>query len=346
MEGTKAQTPRNLTFDVLNILACLGVIALHHNGLVHTFDGGTRGWVQSLVVECVCYCSVPLFMMISGANLLGYRDKYDTGTFFKKRATRTVLPWLAWSVIFLFWKLRTGEIVLQGDRVKDALLWIFNFKVESVYWFFGELFAAYLAIPVLSAIRKERRLLWYVALLYFIFLGWVPILKTWLHFSWLYKEPSLGNLTGFVVLGYLLSTEELSGKQRRWLYVLGAAGLLLRFFYTWHFSLLSGVTDTSIKGYSRFHSVLYACAVFVLALRIPWARILPGWLKKALPALSGCSFGVFLIHRMVMRYEMAWLGLGNSDLVWRLPCILLTYCLSLLIVAGIKKIPILKVIVG
>ena len=55
--------PRNLAFDVMNVLSCLAVIALHHNALVHSFHP-TRGWVQSLVVECVCYWAVPVFMMI------------------------------------------------------------------------------------------------------------------------------------------------------------------------------------------------------------------------------------------------------------------------------------------
>ena len=31
---------RILYYDLLNISACIAVIALHHNGLVHIFQGG------------------------------------------------------------------------------------------------------------------------------------------------------------------------------------------------------------------------------------------------------------------------------------------------------------------
>ena len=33
---------RVLYYDLLNIAACIAVIALHHNGLVHIFQGGTK----------------------------------------------------------------------------------------------------------------------------------------------------------------------------------------------------------------------------------------------------------------------------------------------------------------
>ena len=78
---------RNIAFDVMNVLAIIGVVALHHNGLVHSYCPGAD-WVQALTVECLFYCSVPVFMMLSGANLLTYRERYDTKTFLKKRCGR------------------------------------------------------------------------------------------------------------------------------------------------------------------------------------------------------------------------------------------------------------------
>ena len=115
--------------------------------------------------------------------------------------------------------------------------------------------------------------------------------------------------------------------------------MLFRFFYTWHFSLLKGETDTSIKGYRTFHSVLYACAVFLIFQRIPWNRILPQRIRRILPAISGCSFGIYLIHRLVMHYESLLLGIGNREWTWRILCIPLTYFICLGIVTLMKRIP-------
>lgn len=345
-ENSSAANKRRTAFDVLNIIACLGVIALHHNNLVHSYVRDSIGWIQSLVVECVCYCSVPVFMMLSGANLLGYLDRYSTGEFFKKRFIRTVIPWLCWSVIFLFWKIAAGDIKDESLTVLEKIQLITTYKVESVYWFFGELFACYLAMPVLSALRNQRRMLMYFAGINFIFLSVYPYVQNWLGLAWSIQVPIVGSLIIFVVLGYLLSTTQLSKRDRMILYAAGAICLLFRFFYTLYFSRLSGKTDVSIKAYVSFHSVFYACAFFALMLNIPWDSILPSWLKKRLPAISDCSFGIFLIHRMVMKYESAALGIGKGDWAWRILCIPLTYFVCLLLTAGIKRIPVLRRLMG
>ena len=91
---------RILYFDVLNIAACIAVIFLHHNGIVHSFTN-TLAWRESLIAECAFYWAVPIFLMLSGANLLNYREKYSTKVFFKKRIIRTVIPWLFWSAVML-----------------------------------------------------------------------------------------------------------------------------------------------------------------------------------------------------------------------------------------------------
>ena len=337
---------RNLAFDVMNILACIGVVALHHNGLAHSYDGGSAGWVQSLAVECLFYCSVPIFMMLSGANLLGYRDRYGTAAFFKKRFLRTVVPWLLWSVVFLVWKLRTGDLKLDPLTWRACADAILNSKVMSVYWFFPALFVCYLAMPVLSMARNSRKLLWYTAGILFLFYSVKPAAALWLKVNWSIDEPFGGYLLIFVVLGYLLATGQPGKKGRTALYILGASGVLFRFFHTWYWSVQTGVTDASIKGYSWFHSVFYACAVFVLGCRIPWNKILPEWLRKRIPDISACSFGIFLIHRMVMQYESAWLGIGNRNLVWRTVCVPLTYLVCLGIISLIRRIPGLKITAG
>ena len=66
---------RVLYFDILNIFACFSVICLHHNSIVHSFMGDTA-WKQALIVEVLFYWAVPVFLMLSGANLMNYRERY------------------------------------------------------------------------------------------------------------------------------------------------------------------------------------------------------------------------------------------------------------------------------
>lgn len=89
---------RIVYFDILNILSIIAVIALHCNGIVHNFSTKySTAWATSLIVECVCYWAVPIFLMLSGANLIKYREKYDTKTFFKKRFSKVLVPFLFWA---------------------------------------------------------------------------------------------------------------------------------------------------------------------------------------------------------------------------------------------------------
>lgn len=75
---------RIVYYDLLNILACFCVVCLHSNAMVHTYVPGLN-WIGGLAIEVVCYWAVPIFFMLSGANLMRYTDRYDTKTFFKKK---------------------------------------------------------------------------------------------------------------------------------------------------------------------------------------------------------------------------------------------------------------------
>ena len=74
---------RIIYYDLLNVVATLCVIAMHCNGIVHTYSN-TLDWKQSLIIEVIAYWAVPVFFMLSGATLLEYRKRYTTTMFFKK----------------------------------------------------------------------------------------------------------------------------------------------------------------------------------------------------------------------------------------------------------------------
>lgn len=336
------QKERVLYFDVLNILACIAVITLHHNGMVHSFEN-TLAWKESLVAECGFYWAVPVFLMLSGANLLGYREKYDTATFFKKRVLRTVVPWIAWSVIMLIWKTGTGQLVLESKRQMIDL--IINCKVESTYWFFQALFACYLAIPVFSLLTGNRKMLWYTAGLNFVMLSCLPVLKTWFGIKINLDIPVVGGLILYIILGYLLATQRIGKKGRSVLYILGLSAGVFRYVYTYVFSIRNQATDTSIKGYIYFHAVFLSVAVFVWAQNVDWGKYLPGWLLGRLSEISSCSFGIYLIHKIVIYYEKSLTGISTKSLLWRSAFVPVTYLTALVIVWGIRKLPVLKRIV-
>ena len=87
---------------VLNVLSALSVVFLHANSCFWGFSYEPY-WLTANVIESVFYFAVPVFFMISGANLIDYHKRYDTKTFFEKRIHKTLIPFICWSIIGLFY---------------------------------------------------------------------------------------------------------------------------------------------------------------------------------------------------------------------------------------------------
>ena len=94
---------RVLWIDILNIFACFGVLIMHvSNGQVHNWDGEQNAvfW-WGLLTHTFSYWPVPVFLMLSGVNILtNLPDSVQWDAFFKRRAKRTVIPFFIWSVIY------------------------------------------------------------------------------------------------------------------------------------------------------------------------------------------------------------------------------------------------------
>ena len=333
---------RVLYYDVLNVTACLAVVLLHFNGLAHSFQPGL-GYVQALLFECIFFWAVPVFYMLTGATLFGYRDRYDTEAFFKKRMLRTLVPFLAWSLIMLTWKVGTGQMQPPvGPR--SFVVMMLNAEIMDVYWFFLPLFMMYLAMPVLSLLTGERyrRVLWYAVGVGFLTTSVLPQLFSLLGMAYNgnLMFPLFASWLLFPVLGYLLSTTDLNRRQRCALYVAASFATALRFGVT---LLTHGADDPSVSffwSYLSFPGVLRGAAIFVFVKQVEWGRFFSKPRRiKALTALSGCSFGIYLIHMVALHYFVVLTPWDGGDAFFRMGCPLIAYTICLMIVLVGKKVP-------
>lgn len=230
----KKESSYQPALDVMNIVACIAVIAMHVNGAVWSFSY-ERYWLTSLIIECVCFWAVPVFFMISGATLLDYRTRYTTPEYFQKRFGRTGVPFLFWSVVSIFWAVFVTH-GLEPDVLKSVPLFldaVLNTRGLSIYWFFPPLFALYLAIPFLSLIPQENRET-----------ACLPLLCSLAGIAYngsLNMPVNGGGMVIFLLIGYYVTHYPLSKQIRcRVIYPLGVFGLLLRYFGTLIRSYLSG----------------------------------------------------------------------------------------------------------
>ena len=148
-------TAKKTYITVLNVYSCLSVVLLHGSAFWNFRK--TPGWIADNFVESFFYFAVPVFVMLSGATLMDYRERCTTKEYFKKRVRKTVIPFLFWSIVGLFfviWRDGSGSVDLHPVAILDAII---NCRYIGIYYFFIIIFGVYLAIPVFSAIPKEKR---------------------------------------------------------------------------------------------------------------------------------------------------------------------------------------------
>lgn len=340
-----------LYFDLLNIFACFAVVALHVNGAVHTF-AKTRNWVSCMFIEALFYFAVPVFFMLTGATLMNYRKRYDTGAFFKKRIFKTFVPFMIWSIIGICWSI----FYTKGMKISDIntpakfISAVINCKGMGIYWFFPALFSVYLTIPLFSLVDEDKRIgkkgiFTYLILVYIVLNVLLPFVCRLTGIQWnsALNAVSCGGYVVWFLIGYLLANTDINKKFRILIYILGLIGFFMYFYLTVQNSFKTGKFDKTYAGYMNIPAMLMGTAVFVFFKYGKWNFIDKH--EKAVRFvrnLSSASFGVYLIHYYLKDFSIRHFGIDPRSTLYRIVGTFIIYGLSVIIVRGIQKIPVIR----
>ncbi|MEG1578633.1 MAG: acyltransferase [Oscillospiraceae bacterium] len=302
MEPTTAH--RRCDYDVLRILSMLAVIYLH------TAAGALREieniavWHFSNVATSLASIAVPLFFMLSGSLLLGSEKTLEVPYLLKKRMPKILVPFLCWSGIFLLVTALGGD----GAGALTAGCKILSTPVTTPYWFVYALVPMYLLSPLLKKMTdgmEERHWNYLLALWFGLTLG----LNTLCTFASRAMEPMLAlhpSMNVNVVAGYL--GYFLLGRRLELLKKPPARKFLWCGFFllwggialgTWWLTARTGVYDGRLTEYLNLFVPLLAGTAFLLAKTYLRGKRERG---KLLPLLAGVSFGVYLLHPMMISW--------------------------------------------
>lgn len=325
----KSSLNRDISLDIIRIIACVMIVLMHSPmpGL------GTFG----MVLCGISYLTAPgigLFFMVSGALLLKkYIDKpFEMKVFLRKRFTKILIPLIFWS--FVGWGLE-----MYG---------ISNTEL-SILWFMYCLAGMYLLTPILSgwlsvASKKEIEfylLLWLVTLC-------VPFVKIFFPVnesdtSWLYY---FHGYVGYYVLGFYLQNYL---EQR-----MSAGGIIMFSVVFVCVSVVLPIVLLVLNVEVDFYSLFWYLSITVALQCVVWWSVVKRLMKNVanLPRfvveLSKLSFGIYLIHILVMRnglWKTEWMQ-GMNVIVQIVVCAILTFTISALISWGISKIKYVRAIIG
>ena len=350
---------RHRGFDLLRVLAIYMVMQIHTgefeyiapNGTVlHTAGSWAVGWTNSLLRVCV-----PLFVMITGFFLFPIENER---TFFRKRFTRVLVPFVIWCAVYAFYYYMEGAISLQTALLNIAKIPV-NYGTEVGHlWFVYMLMAIYLIAPVfspwiVSASRKSMELflaLWGIALsLPYIHLFFSQV---WGECYW-NATPTLYYFSGFigyaVLAAYIKRFWMAPSLHLDWLaiglivggYAFTLGGFLYRLRYeqqvkslelTWNFTTLN-VAVMTVGLFLLFRNV--------------HANRSNGVVWKLIEDLSRMSYGMYLAHIIVLNAIHSFMAsrIGNPFL--RIPTIAMTtFVITYLAIKLLSLLPKSKYLVG
>lgn len=253
-----------------------------------------------------------------------------------------------WCMLWLIYRIVITKSI-QITSVKDLMSVLYNGiinnELQAVYWFFIPMIMMYFCMPILSCLADNRKVLWYIVGMSFITYSLLPELCAIMGITYngsLYF-PLGGGYVLYVVLGYLLSTMDETARIRHLIYFLGIGSMVLRYAGTYYLSIKNNIKDTTYWGYLYFTCVFLSIAVFLFFKNRKYDKIENNEkIVHAIQYLSNCSFGIYLIHYMIIDMAYTLFGIDKALLLWRTFGIFLVYILSLICVSILKKIPLIS----
>ena len=330
-----------------SIVYLWGKVPFKHNAIA-------SWWLTGVTYKSLSSICVPLLFMISGYFLLSSHD--DIFTFFKKRLAKILIPLIVWSVLYMWWDGALAESASLVAGIKLAIRRILEGSVYFHLWFIYALLGIYLVTPIIRRFvqaASDTELLYFIALWIFTTIALNLLFQLKGISLSLLSQPYVSGFLGYFVAGYFLGRLDFSTKQI-WI----AAGVLILIVVSktlWAYSLTAdgGKFDTNLFEYLTWHLLVSSFAGFIALKGL--ALYLEKWvsptLEKITVAISGATFGIYLIHPKVIEFlETGALGFHLSTIsthpLLAVPLtVLVTFLLSFAVIYLLQRIPLIKLIV-
>jgi surface polysaccharide O-acyltransferase-like enzyme len=329
--------------DAARVTAILAVIAIHTVASLVSNRSLPESWWFGNIVDSASRWSVPLFVMLSGALLLGGKAADDPISFYRRRLSRILPPLIAWSAIYLVYgHFNADNPKTLGDAVAYVLAGRPYFHLYFLYLIAG-LYAVAPLLRPLVALPGSRVLAISVVVLFALEIADDFIVVSG-HGGGTNAVTRFVPYVGYFVAGPLMTRISPSRGRMIGAAVVAVVGIVATAVGT--HVLLSNVgfgKGFYFYEYLSVTTVPVTLAVFALFL---WsapqmerlAARLPG---RALSIVAAATLGIYVIHPLVMQ-GLGALGLGVRSFFVPLAAVtsvLATFAVSLAIVLLLRQVP-------
>lgn len=311
-----------------------------------------RWWTVD-IYETIGRVGVPLFVMLTGALLLQPSKNESLSAFFKKRWGRLGIPFIFWATVYFAWDFGVNHQPLTTNFVVQGVLTGPYFH----FWYIYMLAGLYLITPLLRILvaNASPKVIRYMAVLWFVGAALIPLMYMVTPYT---VDSNLLLVTGYVgyyVLGYYL----LGVKVKRSLLLAATTlGFILTAIGTFFIAgSIGGGLTFFFQEYLSPTMILSSVALFLLLTSIPVKPQVDGqcgrkWTAKFLHVVSENTLPMFLFHMIIIEaFQKGFFGValnGNTvNSIIGVPIVAaLTFFVSLAIIVPLKRVPILRTLLG
>ncbi|WP_051263355.1 acyltransferase [Tuberibacillus calidus] len=338
MEIRSTGNDRIVYFDWLRVVSIAAVVLLHASAEpLYKYNSDPLSFHIGNFYDSLTRWAVPIFIMVSGALMLQSRKDEPPRLFFVKRSKKVLIPFIAWSMIYLIYShFYEGKHFSFGSSLKA-------FLNESIYyhlWFFYVIIGLYLITPIFKVYVKHasRENVRYFLILWFIS-SFIPIVNQLLEWNIHHVLDTVSGFIGLYLLGYYLYRYEIGRNIRVIIYMLSVVSLIVTFWGTKTVTAANGGKyDGLFYSYLTPNTILIAMAVFLLFKHFGLRENKNVFIVR----LSISSFGVYLIHPIFLNMFKHLIDVQSHTFITIPTLALLTMAVSFIISLFIQRIPVLK----
>ena len=329
--------------DLIRVVACLFVVAIHCNPWLYTTPRGVDA-MFAFASMLLIGVAVPLFFMISGAVTLPVTG--DILSFYRRRLPKLVVPLLFWGVVYALlpfllgkanWQTSWHELVLVPIKTPSMM--------GGVLWYLFVLIGLYLLAPFMLVVVQSKRNeeiflgLCLLASLFSWANGYVPDILGEGLVSQTTMVSYFSGYIGYFVLGHYMHHYVKIGSYGRgkW-WALGSIGMGMLF---WGMGQLC-FDVPYVKSSFALGAIMVATSLFYLMKGCP----LSAAGVKLIEKLAPMTFGIYLSQIVVIElFTSKWYAV-SSAVYMQIVVILATFVITLLLTWILSRLPWSKYLVG
>ncbi|MBR0139701.1 MAG: acyltransferase family protein [Firmicutes bacterium] len=349
MGNTLNEDRRKIYLDLLRITAAFFIVMLHvcSSAWANT-DICSHEWRMLNMYESASRWGVPVFVMISGALFLD-RD-IPLKKLFGKYILRIVSAFIFWSAVYAF----IYEFLPGHGTARIIKAWISG---PNHLWFLYMIAGFYMLTPIFRKIAQDDRLTEYFIILSLVFNFLIPQSIALIRLSspenadWVqdlvynFRMQLVLGYSPYYLLGYRLSRIKIGKKTKLLLYIAGIAGFIATFAGSAAIARFRGKAVETLYGYSTLNVFFMTIAVFLLFRSLYENKSFAPKARSIIGRLSKYSFGVYLVHVLIIRQLKSRLGIYclSFDPLLCVPLLtVLVFLLSNAVSALLDRIPFVK----